>query len=149
MRRIVAVSLVVLVLAGCGPKGKKSGAVTGKVTYKGQPVNGAALLLYPASGGDTPALTVPVGQDGEFRISDVAPGEYKVVVQGSPGAQQVDPRMLKSMPPEKRAEAEAKLKGMNTPPTIPFPKKYTDPKTTDLKVTVTDKAETKDLELQG
>jgi hypothetical protein len=149
MRRIVTVAVVALLLAGCGPKGKKTGVVTGKITYKGQPVNGALLSLYPVTGGDTSVMSVPVGQDGEFRISDVAPGEYKVVVQGSPGSQEVNPAMLRGMPPDKRAEAEAKLKAMSTPRTIDFPKKYTDLKTTDLKVTVTDKSESKDLELQG
>lgn len=149
MRRIVTVSLVALLLAGCGPKGKKTGVVTGKITYKGQPVNGAALMLYPASGGDTSVMTVPVTQEGEFRISDVAPGEYKVVVQGSPGSQQVDPRLLKSAPPEKQAEMKEKLSHMNTPATIKFPDKYKNLKTTDLKVTVGDKTESKNLELQG
>ena len=149
MRRIVAVSLVALVLAGCGPKGKKSGVLTGKITYKGQPVNGAALMLYPLSGGDTAVMTVPVSQEGEFRISDVAPGEYKVVVQGTAGSQQanVSPAMLKNMPPEKAAEMKEKLSHMSTPPTIKFPDKYKDPKKTDLRVTVTDKTESKDLEL--
>jgi carboxypeptidase family protein len=148
MRRIVTVSLVALLLAGCGPRGKKSGTVSGKVTYQGQPVNGAALLLYPSAGGDT-AITVGVNQAGEFHIVDVPPGEYKIVVRGTAGAQQVDPRLLKKMSPEKRAEAEAKLKDMNTPPTIKFPDKYKDPKTTDLKVTITDKDQSMNLDLQG
>jgi hypothetical protein len=149
MRRIVTVALVALLLTGCGPKGKKTGVVTGKLTYKGQPVNGAALLLYTASGGDTAVMTVPVSQEGEFRISDVAPGEYKVVVQGTAGAQQVNPAMLRGMSPEKQAEAKEKLSHMNTPPTIKFPDKYKALKTTDLRVTVTDKNESKDLDLQG
>ena len=149
MRRIVTVSLVALLLAGCGPKRPKTGTVSGKVSYKGQPVNGAALLLFPTAGGDTAVMTVPVSQEGEFRISDVAPGDYKVVVQGTAGAQQVDPRMLKNVPPEKQAEVKEKLSHMNTPPTIRFPDKYKDPKTTDLKVTVTDKDQTHDLELTG
>ena len=146
MRRIVTVSLVALLLAGCGPKRAKTGTVSGKVSYKGQPVNGAALLLYPAAGGNT-AITVSVDQAGEFHIVDVPAGEYKVVVQGTAGAQQVDPRLLQKMSPEKRAEAEAKLKGMNTPPTIKFPDKYKGPKTTDLKITIGDKNEEKDLQL--
>lgn len=149
MRRIVTVALVALLLAGCGPKGKKSGAVTGKLTYNGKPVNGALILLYPAAGGDTSSLSVPVTQEGEFHISDVAPGEYKVVVQGTAGAQQVNPAMLRGMSPEKQAEAKEKLSHMNTPPTIKFPDKYKALKTTDLRVTVTDKNESKDLDLQG
>jgi hypothetical protein len=149
MRRIVTVSLVALLLAGCGPK-KKSGVVTGKITYDGKPVNGPALLLYPAGGGaDAAPVTIPVTQDGEYRISDVATGEYKIVVQGTAGAQQANPNLLKAVPKEKQAEMKAKLDAMSTPATIPFPNKYKDPKTTDLKVSVTDKDQTLDLQLTG
>jgi hypothetical protein len=150
MRRIVTVSLVALLLAGCGPKRGKTGVVTGKITYQGKPVNGALLLLYPAAGGQTPSMNVPVTQEGEFRISDLQqPGEYKVVVQGTAGAQQASAASLKNMPPDKAAEAKEKLKAMSTPPTIPFPNKYKDPRTTDLKVTITDKDQAQDLELTG
>ena len=147
MRRIVTVALVALLLAGCGPKGKKTGVVTGKITYKGQPVNGAALLLFPTAGGDTAVMTVPVSQEGEFRISELTPGQYKVVVQGTAGAQQVDPRLLKSMPPEKQAEVKEKLSHMNTPPTIRFPDKYKDPKKSPLTWDVQKGDQTKDLAL--
>jgi hypothetical protein len=148
MRRIVTVSLVALLLAGCGPKRTKTGTVSGKVSYKGQPVNGAALLLYPAAEGNT-AITVSVNQAGEYHIVDVPAGEYKIVVRGTAGAQQVDPRLLKKMSPDKQAEVKEKLSHMNTPPTIKFPDKYKDPKTTDLKVTITDKDQSKDLDLEG
>ncbi len=148
MRRIVTVALVALLLAGCGPK-RKGGVVKGKITYNGKPVNGALLLLYPVAGGETSSLSVPCTQEGEFTISDITPGQYKVVVQGSRGAQQVSPAMLKNLPPDKAAEAKEKLAAMNTPATIPFPTKYTDPKTTDLTVTVTDKDQEQDLQLSG
>src|SRR5262245_677135 len=77
--------LLVAVLVGCGSSRVRPGVVSGKVTYKGKPVNDAALLLYPAGGGATDPITIPVTAEGEFRISDTPPGEYKVVVQGAEG----------------------------------------------------------------
>ena len=110
-------------------------------------VNGAALLLYPASGTAEP-ITIPVTQDGNFTIADVPLGEYKIVVEGTAGVSQVPHGALQNVPPEKRAEAEKKLAGMNTPPTIAFPDRYKSLQTTDLKCTVTDKAQTLNLELK-
>ncbi len=90
MRRSVLVTIGLLLLTGCGPAGHGKGIVKGTITYKGQPVNGATLLLYPAAGGDiyTP---IPVGQDGAFSTADVPLGDYKVVVQGSTGTNGMPP----------------------------------------------------------
>ena len=52
----------------------------GTITYKGQPVNGALLKLYPTSGGDI-YTAIPVGPDGAFSTADVPPGDYKIVVE--------------------------------------------------------------------
>jgi hypothetical protein len=149
MRRIVTVSVVALLLVGCGPKRAKTGVVAGKVTYNSKPVNDAALMLYPASGGaDAAPITIPVTHEGEFRISDVPAGDYKIVVQGSAGATQVDRALFAKIPKEKQAEMKAKLDSMNTPATIKFPDKYKTVAKTDLKCTVTDKDQSMDLELK-
>jgi hypothetical protein len=131
MRRIAVVSLGLLLLVGCGGKGSKTGVVTGTITYKGQPVNGAALFLHPPGGGDP--ILIPVSQEGTFSSSDVPPGEYKVVVQGTAGAA---PAPLKGMPPEKQAEAKKKLEAMQTPATIAYPDKYKNLATTKLTLSV-------------
>jgi hypothetical protein len=83
MWRIIPVSIALVLLAGCGPKRAPAGVLSGTIKYKGQPVNGAAILLYPNSGG--PEFLIPVTQEGDFRTSDVPLGEYKVVVQGAAG----------------------------------------------------------------
>jgi hypothetical protein len=149
MPRIIRISLGLLVLAvlvGCVSKRSKYGDVTGKLTYKGQPVNDAALLLYPISGADTP-ITIPVDSEGNFRITDVPPGEYNVVVEGSEGGDN-EAAMLKFMPKEKQAEMKSKMQAQATPKTIPFPKKYKSLRTTDLKCTITDKDQPQNLELK-
>jgi hypothetical protein len=150
MRQIVRVSvglLLLAVLVGCGPKRPRSGVVSGKVTYKGRPVNDAALLLYPAGGAATEPITIPVTAEGEFRITDTPQGEYHVVVQGAEGGGS-DASLLKTIPPEKQAEMKEKMKGMVNPTTIPFPKKYKNLKTTDLKCQVTESDQTLNFELK-
>jgi hypothetical protein len=142
MRRIITLSIGIVLLAGCGGGNSRGGLVEGKLTYKGRPVNGAALSLYPETGGD--AILIPVDQDGEFRSSDVPPGDYTVVVEGTPG----DPGPpTAGMPPDKLAKAKEKLAGMSTPPTIPFPDKYKVPATSDKRVKVVPGKQTMDLDL--
>jgi hypothetical protein len=150
MRLIVRLSvglLLLAVLVGCRSKHSGGGAVSGQVTYKGRPVNDAALLLYPTSGEVTIPITIPVDHDGRFRITDVPPGEYQIVVQGAEG-QSSDMFLLRDIPPEKKAEVKAKLEQQSTANTIPFPNKYKDRKTTDLKCKITDKDQPMDLELK-
>jgi len=144
MRRIITVSVGLLLLVGCGTK-HSGGVLMGTVTYKGQPVNGAVLALIPASG-EGNGVNIPVTQEGTFRTSDVPPGEYKIVVQGSGGSPTLS---LKGMSPAKQAEAKEKLAKLGeTKPTIPFPAKYKSHLTTDLKCTVAQGEQTLPLELK-
>jgi hypothetical protein len=147
MRQIVRFCIGLLVLAvviGCGPKRPKVGVVTGKITYKGDPVNGASLLLYPASGAKADPIVIPVSQEGDFRIADVPEGEYKIVVQGTAGAKEAP---MKNIPKGKEEEVKKMLEKMNTPATIPFPDKYKKAETTTLKCSVTKEDRTQDLDL--
>ncbi len=152
MLRIIRVSvgllLLLTMLAGCGSKRVKPGTVSGKVTYKGQPVNDAALLLYSKSDNDqTNPITISVDGEGSFSISDVPPGDYKIVVQGSEGVDN-EAAMLRFLPPDKREEMKAKMSNQATPKTIPFPNKYKNLQTTDLQCTITEKDQPLDLELK-
>jgi hypothetical protein len=150
MRSIVPI-LTGLVLAavvvGCGPKRPHSSVITGKVTYKGQPLAHATLLVYPPGLQENLApLAYGIQEDGSYKISDLPAGEYKMVIQG---AQETGEADLSKIPPEKRAEVKEKLDKMRTPATIPFPKKYQSPSTTPLKCTITDKDQQQDLTLEG
>jgi hypothetical protein len=141
MRKIFVFCLGLLLLVGCAKK-PSAPLQSGKLTYKSKPVNNATLILYPAGGKESESFTFSTSHDGTFEISHVPPGEYKVVVQGSAGVQQAN---LEGMDPKKRAEAEEKLRAMQTPPTIPFPDRYKDPQKTDLRLTLTEKDSTHDL----
>lgn len=150
MGRILFVAITVLSLVGCGSKAGK-GALSGKVTYKGQPVNGASLLLLPASGEGAETL-IPVGQDGTFSTTGVPPGEYKVIVKPAESSSRLPSAAeLKNMPADKKAKAEENLKRMQEgqgKPTIPFPDKYKSHLSTDLKLTVGKGGQNSNLELK-
>lgn len=95
----VSVALAILlslfagtVLAGCsrsGPQRVTTHPVQGKITFQGQPIGGAFVVLHPkeAAAPDVPTSRAHVQPDGTFRVStydsaDGAPaGEYVVTVQ--------------------------------------------------------------------
>ena len=127
-------SVVLLLLVGCGKSGPRPGILSGTVTYKGQPVNNSVLVLTPTSGeGGGVPFTIPVDSDGKFRTSGVPEGDYKVVVQGT-GA------------------AAGSSSGGGAPgaakPTIQFPNKYKQPQTSDLTCKVGKGEQALNLELK-
>jgi hypothetical protein len=147
MRRIITVSIALLLLGGCGPQ-KTTGTVSGTVTYNNQPVNGATLLLYPAGAraDEGKEIPIPVGQDGTFSSSNLPPGEYKIVVQANPG----DPGpSTRGMTPEQLAKMKESLDKLKTPATIKYPDKYKQLDRTDLTLTVTPSDQTVNLVLKN
>lgn len=146
MKRTLFVSIGLLLLMGCGSKSRTGGSVTGTITYKGKPVNGAMLRFHPTSGeGDD--VPIPVDQEGKFSGFDIPAGEYKIVVESD----ELPPDALKGpeIPKGKDAAKEAEMKQMlektrgGEVPTIPYPKKYKTVETTDLTCTITQGKETK------
>jgi hypothetical protein len=146
MKRFISLAVMLLFLVGCGGgKGAPAGTVSGKITYKGQPVNGAALQLIQTAGqGDT--INIPVTQEGTFSVSDVPAGDYIVVVVPSSGASPV--HIPKNADPAKLAEAKAKIEATKTPPTIPIPEKYKQRLTSGLNITIAAGQQTKDIDLK-
>src|SRR5262245_35374806 len=109
MRRIVILSGL-LFLAGCTPKPPTTGTVDGTITYKGKPVNGAALILHSTTAKDE-TFMIPVTQEGTFRTANVPPGDYKIVVEVAVGG--AGPSTA-GMSPAKFAEVKEKLEKMKT-----------------------------------
>ncbi len=146
MTRFISLAVMLFFLVGCGGgKGAPAGTVSGKITYKGQPVNGAALQLTQTAGqGDT--INIPVTQEGTFSVADVPAGDYIVVVVPSSGASPV--HIPKNTDPAKLAEAKAKVEATKTPPTIPIPEKYKQRLTSGLNITIAAGQQTKDIELK-
>jgi hypothetical protein len=151
MRRILFVSIVLLPLMGCGSRDKQGGVISGKITYKNQPVNGAMLQLHPDPGPGV-EISIPVTQEGTFRASNIPPGEYKIVVSSSqapPGGRNM-PTIPKGTDPAKAEEMRQKLQQMQgqDAPTIAYPNKYKNIASTDLKCTIKEGDQTLPLELK-
>ncbi len=143
MWRFLILSVALAALIGCGSKKDPGGTVKGTITYKGSAVNGAGLMMYPQSGN---SFVIPVTQEGTFDAVDIPAGEYVIVVQPSSGKSGVP--STKGMDPAKAAEMQSKIEAMKSPPTIPIPQKYTQQKTSDLKLTVAKGDQTVSLELK-
>ncbi|HBI43003.1 MAG TPA: hypothetical protein DDY78_09115 [Planctomycetales bacterium] len=122
MRRIVLVSVAFLLVVGCGPSGSSKGVVKGTITYNGKPVNAVAILLYPSVDKEAVSISVPVTQDGAFNSDDVPVGDYHIVIKPSNAPKNMTPGTNSSP-------------GGPTP-TIPFPDKYKEIKSTDLTCSV-------------
>jgi len=82
---------LLVIATGCGDGRVKCYPVSGSVTVKGKPAEGAELVFHPDAG-DTaaPRPTAVVGPDGTFKLTTYAVGDgapaggYKVTVRWLP-----------------------------------------------------------------
>jgi hypothetical protein len=148
MKRIIIMSIGLLLLMGCGKRNQ--GVVSGTITYKGQPVNGVLLRLYaiPGPGND---LSISVTQEGTFHSTNIPPGEYKIVVE-APKTDRMPamPKPKKDVDPAKADEMKQKFQEVyrQQTPTIRYPDKYKNIVNTDLKCTIIQGDQTLTLELK-
>jgi hypothetical protein len=118
---------LLLTLLGCGNPGiSPTFEVTGKVTYKGQPVDGVKVVFTPDSGRPATGTT---DSEGRFTLSTyktddgAVPGTHKVaIVPVSAGE-------APPMPDTPEAERAS-------PPKAPFPSRYCNPESSGLTATV-------------
>lgn len=73
---LAATSGLLLLLAGCGG----STAVTGSVSYEGQPVESGSITFLPADGQGPSAGAAISG--GQYRVDEITPGEKTVQIVG-------------------------------------------------------------------
>lgn len=122
-------AFVLLLIAGCSSA--PTNTLAGKVILDGEPVGGL-LVLVTASGAELPAIGT--NPDGSYRVKDVPPGTYRVLVKRFPGAEG-------EVPKDARAGLPAPLdRGKEPPP------KYATVES-GLTVTVTGGVQQKDFEL--
>jgi hypothetical protein len=128
----LAVAMTVAV--GCGGS-TDAVPVTGKVSYKGQPLTNGTILLIPEGQGQAP--TGMIQPDGTFKLTTykkddgAVPGNYKVVVQ--------------VFPEEGDAMGLPGMEFGNAKP--PIPEKYMDASRTDLTVVIKESDNNLDLQL--
>jgi hypothetical protein len=132
---VLALPLCLVVAIGCDKANPHAPAsVSGKVTYKGEPVTGGTITFHPKTEGPSPTTTI--NADGTYTITDSPAGDFTVTVE------------TESINPSKKAPqypGAGKAGGATTsspmpgsPPTaaagkyVKIPQKYADPKTSTL-----------------
>jgi hypothetical protein len=120
-----------LLLVGCGAQ---TGNLSGKVTYKGNPVKGGTVIFMTAD--TTKVVRANIEDNGNYSAKGLPVGEMIILVESAwtppkiPGGAKTAPPAGQK-PPEGHPEAKAGAKGSTL-----IPARYSDPKQTDLKVTV-------------
>lgn len=140
--RIGGLAALVAFAAGCGGSGgMPCGAVSGKITYKGEPVKGATVYFNPvASGGNVEVGKVGVGatdDSGFYRISTYTVGGNDGAVIGKHHVAIVGGGFKDAFSPK-----DAPAVG------TPIPPKYSNPKASGLEVEVKSGKNTFDFELK-
>jgi hypothetical protein len=164
-RTVAGVGLILLIpfLAGCAPA---IGKVTGKVTYKGQPVPGGFVTFRPVDGRQN-AVTATLEQDGRYSTVEIPAGEVMVTIDN----RELEPRSsIPSLPPNVPLSPEMRAKlgsgkaaappppGDGAPATgedvrrpsgryLPIPEKYYNAESSGLKFTIKGGEQTLDIEL--
>ena len=129
--RAVLLVAVTIIAAGCGSQDdrKPMFPISGRLTFKGEPMTGARVGFHPLNDPDPRAVraTGTAGEDGRFALTtyltgDGAPaGEYAVTIYWPgkrPKGQALEPGEDAEMPPDRLNRA------------------YADPKTVKLRATV-------------
>jgi hypothetical protein len=116
-----------LLAAGCAPG---TGDVSGKVTYKGQPLAGATITFYDASN-NSPSC--PIDDEGNYKVQKLAVGKARVVILTPL------PIVFKGV----QGTGGEKLGGDKKTPKIPA--KYSDPEKSGLTYEVKGGSQTKDF----
>jgi len=122
-------------MAGCSG-GTKSANISGKVTYKGQPVTGGTINLVPADGKVESAFVITIKPDGSFAASDVPPGAKKVFIETEsvkliPSGGYNQPGGGGKVPDEHKGK-QFEVDTSNLPKYVQIPKKYGDINTSGL-----------------
>jgi hypothetical protein len=137
---LLMVPVLLILVAGCGGTSKSTADVSGTVTIDGAPVTGGNMQFVAKDG---PTFHVTIREDGTFSQSELQPGDYVVTVetesinpakkapvyggaQGTKSSNKASP-----IPPD-----AAGAGGGATGTYVPVPKKYGDPKKSDLKATL-------------
>jgi hypothetical protein len=145
------------ILAGCSPR---TGHVTGKVTYNGNPVPAGWIQFRPADPAQN-SVTVELKEDGSFEV-DLPAGEVTVTIDNrewEPRAAGAIPSIPAGIPlsPEARAQVAASAAaakkenegkaGGRSGKYVRLPEKYLDTASSPLKFTVKGGDQTENLTL--
>ncbi|HEY7328806.1 MAG TPA: carboxypeptidase-like regulatory domain-containing protein [Gemmataceae bacterium] len=135
-----ALGCSLIFLCGCaGGKSSSGATLSGKVTYKGEPLTGGTITVRSADGDkQLPGIISP---DGTYIISGASPGEMTVMIEtesikGKTGVS------YKAPPGQTAPDMGVKLEKY-----VKIPKSYGDPNTTPFRVTLKKGSQKKDFDL--
>jgi hypothetical protein len=151
----LSVALPLVLLAGCYKNAYAPASISGRVTYKGNPVPGGTITFHP-EGGKSPYSKF-LDPEGRYEITDVLTGEnVKVTIEteslnpknkkaaypGKASGSKVDAEYKKAMDAMKGQQA-----GQPTGTYVPIPAKYRKAKDTPLAVAIEAGSQTHNFEL--
>jgi hemoglobin len=119
-----------------------TGSVSGKVTYKGQPLPAGTVIFVSADGKASSAALAP---DGTYKVEKLKPGEYSVGIETD--SVKPKPPGDKPKPPDDK-KADDKPADKQAPKYVAIPAKYADPAKSGLKVTIVKGDQQHDFDLQ-
>lgn len=125
---MLLVLAVPIVVTGCGSGRPQTVAVTGTVTYKGDPVENAAVVFFKDKG--APPATGQTDASGVFTLTTFEPNDGAV-----PGEYVVTVAKVESAP-EVEGDGRIPPPQSDKPPKSLIPVKYSEPNASDLKETV-------------
>ena len=148
MRRFLALSGLILSLAfiGCGPSGHLSGLhpCEGTVTYNGSPVAEAVLTFHPDASGGARSASAITDTSGKFKVTTlkpedgIGPGNYKVTI--------IKFEEYGDLPPKVMDDYGDMVQPVRPQKNV-LPKKYENPATSGLTVTIDKGKKTENFEL--
>ena len=142
-------------MQGCSKSSSKAnelGSLSGKVTYKGNPLTGGNLILKSKDKGDT---VIRINGDGTYEGTAIPQGEYPIAIDTEPVKMWLEQKgnIFKFDPKD-----IDKIKNQKTPPTefadpfkgmvyVEIPKKYANPQQSGLSVVIKEGKQQKDFPL--
>jgi hypothetical protein len=122
MRMVVCpLTLALLLLTSCAPKSGTPVPVSGKVYFKGMPLQAGLIVFTPdaAKGESGPSAYGEIGPDGSYqlkmdKVAGANPGWYRVTVASLSNA----------------------FSSLDTPPVSLIPERYRDPQLSQLQIEV-------------
>ena len=145
MRRIIAVSFLLLLLsAGCEPN---TGEVSGKVTYRRQPLPYGTILFYCS---DQQIISRLIAPDGTFDVAGIPAGLVRIAIRTYPP---IPPgfQIPQKLPPSRNApilsRAPVVQPSGNTRQQVKIPRKYSNPDESGLVLEVSEGSQTFNIDL--
>lgn len=96
--------ILVLLVTGCG--GNKKANVSGKITYKNEPLKGGIIYMIDDAGANHSS---PIQDDGSYTVTDVMPGSYSVTIE----TESINPDNKGKGPTEVKGGQNAGMVGKN------------------------------------